>query len=143
MASPSSEPPLEGSCSCGTVKFQVRAPFKTAGYCHCTRCQRRSGALWALNGFVDADGFAIVDGRQSLRTYQPSDGFPKSFCINCGGHLFAGNLDGGGIVAVRLGAVHGDPGIRPRWHQFVASAPEWEPLPDDGLPRYPGVRESD
>ena len=44
---------------------------------------------------------------------------------------------------MRLGAMDADPGIRPRWHQWVSSAPEWEPLPDDGLPRFQGRREHD
>jgi hypothetical protein len=39
-------------------------------------------------------------------------------------------------MGVRLGTVDGDPGIRPQWHQFTAYAAVWEPLPDDGLPRY-------
>ena len=39
---PSPEAPLAGSCACGTVQFQVTAEFNTAGYCHCTRCQRRT-----------------------------------------------------------------------------------------------------
>jgi len=26
--------------------------------------------------------------------------------------------------------------VRPQWHQWVSSASPWEPLPDDGLPRY-------
>jgi hypothetical protein len=30
-----------------------------------------------------------------------------------------------------------DPGIRPQVHQFVAYASALEPLPDDGLPRFP------
>jgi hypothetical protein len=42
----------------------------------------------------------------------------------------------GVIRAVRLGAVDGDPGIRPSARQFVAYAAPWEPIPDDGLPRY-------
>jgi hypothetical protein len=134
---------LNGSCTCGGVKFEVRAPFKTAGYCHCTRCQRRTGTAWSLNGFVDVDGFALVEGAELVRSYRPPTGFPKAFCSNCGGHLFAGDIEGGGILAVRLGTVHGDPGVRPRWHQFVESAPDWEPLPEDGLPRYPGLREHD
>ena len=29
-----------------------------------------------------------------------------------------------------------DPGLRPQYRQFVAYAALWEPLPDDGLPRY-------
>jgi hypothetical protein len=35
-----------------------------------------------------------------------------------------------------MGAIDGDPGIEPRSHQYVAYAAPWEPLPDDGLPRY-------
>jgi hypothetical protein len=38
------------------------------------------------------------------------------------------------------GAVDGDPGIRPESHAFVAYAASWEPIPDDGLPRYPEAR---
>ena len=40
-------------------------------------------------------------------------------------------------TGVRLGAIDGDPGIRPQWHQYVAYAALWEEIPDDGLPRHP------
>ena len=40
------------------------------------------------------------------------------------------------FVSVRLGAVDGDPGIRPECRQWVSSAAVWEEIPDDGLPRY-------
>ncbi len=39
-------------------------------------------------------------------------------------------------MVVRLGAIDGDPGIRPEWHAWVSSAPDWEAIPDDGLPRF-------
>ena len=35
-----------------------------------------------------------------------------------------------------MGAIDGDPGARPTFHQYVAYAAPWDPLPDDGLPRY-------
>jgi hypothetical protein len=132
---PSSEEPLTGACACGAVRFAVTAPFDTAGYCHCKRCQRRSGALWALNGFVGGEHFAVTQGEESVRAWQPPTGLPKCFCGECGGHVFGGT-PGGGLVVVRLGALDADPGIRPEWHQFVSSAPDWEALPDDGLPRF-------
>ena len=87
---PADMPSLTGSCMCGTVRFEVTAPFTTAGYCHCTRCQHRTGVPWALSGIVDADGFEILQGADEIRTYRPDDGWPKSFCGQCGGHLFAG-----------------------------------------------------
>ena len=39
-------------------------------------------------------------------------------------------------MGVRLGTVDGDPGIRPQHRQFVDYACVWEPIPDDGLPRF-------
>ena len=136
---PSPDAPLTGGCACGAVRFEVTAPFDTAGYCHCKRCQRRSGALWSLNGFVQSTGFALTQGTVDVRTWRPEDGSPKSFCATCGGHVFGGNPDGP-FVVVRLGAVDGDPEIRPQWHAWTESAPDWEPLPDDGLPRHPQGR---
>ena len=44
-----------------------------------------------------------------------------------------------------MSAFDSDPGVRPSYRQFVAYAASWEPIPDDGLPRYdevaPGVRQ--
>jgi hypothetical protein len=135
---------LTGSCMCGTVRFEVAQPFTTAGYCHCSRCQHRTGVpLGALSGLVPASAVEVLEGADAIRSWQPPDGFAKAFCGVCGGHVWAGDVDGDGIVAIRLGALDGDPGIRPSWHQWVASAPDWAPLPDDGLPRYPGPREHD
>jgi hypothetical protein len=130
---PSPDAPLTGSCACGTVAFEVTAPFATAGYCHCKRCQRRSGALWSANAAVPPDGFAIVRGEEAVRRWKPPDvGLPKAFCGSCGGHLFSE----GEMIGVRLGTLDGDPGIRPQWHQWLESAPAWDPVPDDGLPRF-------
>ena len=36
--------PLTGGCNCGGVRFELTSPPLHASYCHCTRCQRRSGA---------------------------------------------------------------------------------------------------
>ncbi len=138
---PSSDAPLTGGCACGTVRFEVTAAFDTAGYCHCTRCQRRSGALWALSAATTGEHFEVTEGREAVRTWTPPDGLSKSFCGTCGGHVYGGDPDGP-LVAVRLGAVDGDPGIRPQWHSWVESAPAWEPIPDDGLPRFPQRRET-
>ena len=119
------------------MRFEVTAPFSSAGYCHCKRCQRRSGALWTLNAQVDASALRVVAGEDAIRAWDPGDGLPKTFCGECGGHLYS---VGEGVRGVRLGAVDGDPGIRPQWHQWVESAPDWEPIPDDGLPRFPQQR---
>jgi hypothetical protein len=129
--------PLTGACGCGAVRFEVTAPFLSASYCHCTRCQRRTGTASSANGRAAPGSFRVVAGEEHLRTWAPEGGAEKVFCGQCGSALFSRRPDDPDAVGVRLGALDGDPGIRPQWHQYVDYAAPWEHLPDDGLPRYP------
>ena len=80
-----------------------------------------------------------MQGEELIRVYRPSDDAAvKAFCSMCGSSLFGGTWPEGPEVSIRLGAVDGDPGIRPQYHSFVDSRAEWDELPDDGLPRHPG-----
>jgi hypothetical protein len=137
---PSPTAPLQGGCLCGAVRFQISSPFLSAGYCHCTHCQRRTGTGSSANGRVAQEGFQLLQGAEQLRSYQPEGGRPKLFCGSCGSALFSGEPFSDPEVAVRLGALDGDPAIRPEYRQFVDSAASWEPVPDDGLSRHPRSR---
>lgn len=128
---------LTGGCGCGAVRFEVTAPLVDALYCHCTRCQRRSGTGASANAMPPAGSFRILSGESSLRAWAPEGGREKWFCGDCGSALFSREPGSPDPVTVRLGAFDGDPGIRPSRRQFVAYAAPWEPLPDDGLPRHP------
>ena len=129
--------PLTGGCLCDRVRFEVLEPLVVAGYCHCKRCQRRTGCAASISGRVAPGSFRILSGEDLLATFAPADGFEKVFCSSCGGHLFSRNPRSPEQISVRLGAFDGDPGVRPSYRQFVAYAAPWEPIPDDGLPRYP------
>ncbi|MGI8801086.1 MAG: GFA family protein [Solirubrobacteraceae bacterium] len=136
---PSPEAPLGGRCLCAGVRFEVSAPFVMAAYCHCTHCQRRTGTAVSASARVPRSGFRLLTGADLLESYQPTpESNPKVFCRRCGSHLFSGDPFGGELVAIRLGVLDGDPGIRPEFRQWVDSAAFWEPIPDDGLPRHSG-----
>jgi hypothetical protein len=129
--------PLTGGCNCGAVRFEVSEPFLAATYCHCTRCQRRTGTAASANARTAPGSFRIVQGEDRVRAWRPESGAAKYFCGDCGSALFSATDGDPPAIGVRLGAVDGDPGIRPSVHQFVAYAAAWEEIPDDGLPRYP------
>jgi hypothetical protein len=129
--------PLTGGCGCGAVRFEVGAPLESANYCHCTRCQRRTGAAASANARPARGSFRITQGEEYLKAWRPEGGFEKWFCGECGSALFSRSPDDPESIGLRLGAFDSDPGIRPSAHQFVAYAAPWEPIPDDGLPRYP------
>lgn len=124
------------------MRYELTAPALSAGYCHCTHCQRRTGTGSSANCRVPQTGFRLLSGAEQLRAFQPPTGVPKLFCVTCGSALFSGDPFSDEQVAIRLGTLDADPGIRPQYRQFVDSAAPWEPLPDDGLQRYPGSSRS-
>jgi hypothetical protein len=132
--------PITGGCNCGAVRFEVTEPLVRAGYCHCRRCQRRSGAAASASASPAPGSFQIVSGEDRLRAWKPEDGGEKWFCGNCGSAVFSRNPAHADSVGIRMGTFDSDPGIRPSVRQFVAYAAPWEPIPDDGLPRYPESR---
>ena len=134
---PTADAPLTGRCLCGGVRFEVTAPFRRASHCHCGRCRRHSGTFGLTQGRVPRDGFRLVAGAELVAVYHPDGGAAKAFCSVCGSSLFGGQWPDGPEVSIRLGALDGDPGIRPQYHSFVESRAVWDELPDDGLPRYP------
>ena len=82
----------------------------------------------------------IVSGEEELRAWAPEGGREKVFCARCGSALFSREPGSTDATGVRLGAIDGDPGVRPQSHQYVGYAAVWQPLPDDGLPRYDEAR---
>jgi hypothetical protein len=118
------------------VRFEIAGPLGLAGYCHCTRCQRRTGTAASAQVRIDGSTLRVVSGEDALRVYRPPTGFEKLFCGECGSSLFSRSPADASQTSVRLGAFDADPGVRPSFRQHVANAAPWEPIPDDGLERH-------
>jgi hypothetical protein len=129
--------PLGGGCGCGAVRFELTEPPVSAHYCHCTRCQRRTGTAASASARVLPKAFCILTGIEHMRAWRPADGWEKWFCGECGSALFSKDPRDESLMSVRLGAFDSDPQVRPTTRQFVAYAAPWEAIPDDGLPRHP------
>lgn len=128
---------VKGSCLCGAVRFEITAPPEAAGYCHCTRCQKRTGTGSSVSAWLKPETFRWLSGEELVKGWRHADGGgEKFFCSNCGGHLTSLNPDQPEMMSVRMAAFDSDPGIRPNYRQFLAYAASWEPIPDDGLPRF-------
>lgn len=72
----------KGSCHCGAVEFNVKAPARiTASRCNCSIC--------AMTGFihliVKKDDFTLLKGQDSLTCYRFNTRVAQHlFCRNCG-----------------------------------------------------------
>jgi len=119
------------------VRFRIASPAQGATYCHCTRCQRRTGTAASAQAWIDGAGFEITHGEDLVKAWRhPDGGFEKAFCRECGAHLFSRNPEDHTQMSIRMSAFDGDPGVRPAKRSFVAYAAVWEPIPDDGLPCF-------
>ena len=129
--------PIRGGCLCGGVRFEVTGPFIRANHCHCSRCRRHSGTFGLTQGRVWREQFRLLQGEELIRVYGKGEGAVKVFCSVCGSSLFGGTWPDGRQVSIRLGAIDGDPGIRPQFHTHVDSRASWDVIAD-ALPQYPG-----
>jgi hypothetical protein len=127
---------MHGSCWCGAVRFEVREPFISLGFCHCASCKRISGGVGTANGRARTQWIDVTAGRELLTTYQPDEGTAKTFCSVCGSNLFGGGWPDSEHASVRLSAIDEGLDQKPQAHTYVRSVAHWETLPDDGLPRY-------
>jgi hypothetical protein len=128
--------PLQGSCLCGGVRFEVTEPFAYTTHCHCEFCKRISGGYGTVSGRVPTSAIRVLEGQDLLRSFTPDGGSAKTFCTTCGSNLFGGGWPASPRTSVRLSALDSSFDRRPEQHIYVRSVAAWETLPDDGAPRY-------
>jgi hypothetical protein len=125
---------------CGGVRFELSEPPEFAAYCHCTRCQKRTGTAAAITARIAPGSLRVTEGEALIRSWLPPEqGWAKDFCSVCGSALWSRHRDDPSLRSVRMGVFDQDPGVRAEYRQFVAYAAAWEPITDD-LPQYPESR---
>lgn len=125
-----------GSCLCGAVHYEIRGDIGPGFYCHCARCRKASGSVFASNAVVALDDFVVTAGADALKTFVAETGLHRSFCGNCGSPIIS-RREGVPQVRVRLGTLDTPLGQGPQAHIYVDSKAGWCELPNDGLARYP------
>jgi hypothetical protein len=125
-----------GGCLCGAIRYSMAGAPTSTNVCHCTQCQRQTGA--PLPAFASCpEAQLTITGSPS--SYRSSERAVRQFCPVCGSSLFW-REDGGGEVDVFLGTFD-DPNALPppRYAIWAAHRAAWLPeLPN--VPAHPGRR---
>lgn len=129
---------MNGSCLCGSIRFEVLSPPLYAGYCHCSECRKFSGSAFSAMAGVKLGDLRVADPENYLGTYRKTSMSAMKFCRNCGSSLFV-EKSGYGLAHVRLGTLDSECPIKPQAHVHVASKASWYEIPQDGLPQFPGA----
>ncbi len=125
-----------GSCLCGTVTYEVKAPYLRFAHCYCSRCRKATGSSHATNLYVEPSKFRWASGESSVVRYDlPSaKSFATTFCSHCGGPLPHHTRSGREIV-IPAGSLNDVPSLRPQSHIFWGSRAGWSCGGED-LPRF-------
>ena len=121
-----SDTPLNGSCLCGKVSYRLSGNMGIFQFCHCSRCRKFTGAMFAANLLVAPDDFVWLQGEEYVGRYEIPEArhFATTFCKHCGSSL-PWLAKTGRAVVVPAGTLDDDPDIRPNQNIFCASRARW------------------
>jgi hypothetical protein len=123
---------LTGTCLCGEITYEARAPFLRFVHCHCLRCCKATGSAHATNLYVDPNRFTWTSGQDRLVRFDlpTAKSFATTFCRRCGSPLPHQTRSGREMV-VPAGSLDREPSLRPTARIFWDSAVPWTCSGDD------------
>jgi len=131
--------PLEGGCTCRTIRYRMMTRPLFVHCCHCRWCQRETGASFALNAMIEADRVELLQGKVDIVPTPSYSGKGQkiSRCPQCRIAVWSNYAGAGDAVHfVRVGTLDDPDRLPPDIHIFTASKQPWVVLPP-GTPAVP------
>jgi hypothetical protein len=134
--------PLEGGCPCLTIRYRMETAPMIIHCCHCTWCQRESGASYALNAMIERSRLTLLSPTAPTKFAVPTvngsgEGKDQLMfrCPNCMIAVWS-QYPGLGerICVVRVGTLDKAREVSPDAHIWTGSKQAWVVIPQ-GVPQ--------
>jgi hypothetical protein len=129
--------PIQGSCLCGAVAFEISGKVGPVGQCHCSKCRKKSGTDGNAVFYTAAGSFHWSRGESEIKVFPVPNGkgWASRFCGTCGSPTPHSDKDKK-FYFVPAGLLDTDPGFRGyAAHIFVDSKAPWVCI-SDNAPQY-------
>ena len=122
--------PLEGGCSCGSVRYRLASDPLFVHCCHCLNCQRQTGSAFVINLLIETDRVEI-EGAPAAIDVPRDDGSSQRVwrCPDCQVAVFS-QYTSPKVRFVRGGTLDDPSAIEPDVHIFTRSKVPWVVLPE-------------
>ncbi|KAI1110174.1 glutathione-dependent formaldehyde-activating, GFA [Nemania sp. NC0429] len=134
-----------GSCLCGSVKVAIRGKPATTNTCHCTSCQKFSGAVFGSLAVWKSSDITFSESEPSIiKTYDDTSAesgriIKRLFCGRCGSALCGIRVGLDEFTVVPIGILDGDKSdLKPQFEFFHKSKVDWV-APIEGTQCFEGV----
>ena len=122
---------ITGSCLCGACSYSTNADPIDIRACHCTLCQKATGAPFYARVRVPLESVTI---NGPVGWYHSSPDLRRGFCPQCGTSLFSERASANSI-GLCMGSLDEPNRFQPTEHIWVSKKQAWLTLTDD-LPCY-------
>jgi hypothetical protein len=132
---------LLGGCLCGAIRYRLTQEPIAFYACHCTDCQRQTGAAFGLSMIVRREAVELLQGDPRTFHVRLPDGREKRgrFCDACATRLWGEPTKAPAVRVLRPGTLD-DPGAyAPFGDIWTGSARPWATF--TGGPRFEGQPE--
>jgi hypothetical protein len=129
--------PFSGGCACGSIRYICAGAPVAMLNCHCSDCQRSSGAPFA-SGFISRASDLEITGTPKIFSVSAGSGAlaTRSFCPDCGSPLFTGGEVAPEFMSVRFSTLDDPSMFQPTLDIWTSSAQPWVCL-NQAIPHYP------
>lgn len=131
---PIPEPPYEGGCLCGQVRYRLAARPLAVNACHCNDCKKLSGSTHIVTVVADRTAFAF-DGAVERWRKRADSGREVDIlrCAACGTRLWHEPLAAPNLVILAGGTFDDSSWLVPACHIWVDRLSPGVAIPGDVL----------
>jgi len=131
--------PLHGSCLCGAIRYSVDVPITELRACHCTHCQKTSGAGGSVNATIPSAALHVTQGTPKRYAAKADSGrtLYRYFCGDCGSPIYSQRATAPDLVSIRIGTLDDAGDMKITTHIWTRSARNWHYI-DPASKQVPG-----
>ncbi|MEQ1863991.1 MAG: GFA family protein [Micropepsaceae bacterium] len=124
---------IEGGCLCSAIRYRLGGAVTESAYCHCSTCQRQSGAPVVAWFAIAPSQFAYTKGKP--KSYRASSRAGREFCGECGTYLLFREDDASATLGVNTATLDDPAKVPPAFHIWHQSHISWFDTADK-FPRH-------
>jgi hypothetical protein len=118
---------ITGGCLCGNIRYSVSQPVEKIIACHCTHCQKASGAGASHNAVVATSAVTITAGKPKLfaDTAQSGNILNRYFCADCGSPIYSQRAKVPEMMVLKVGTLDAPGDMKLVMNIWTNSARRW------------------
>jgi hypothetical protein len=129
------QPPFDGGCECGSVRYRITGEAAIIYACHCTICQSQSGSAFGMAMRIPVEYFHLTKGTLKTFNRKGSEGnnFTNSFCPDCGTRIHHASARRPDQISLKPGTLDDTGSLVPSHHVWVRSRQPWVQIPQNAV----------